>query len=92
MAQPLSVETKKQKIKEKVRQRSRQVVLSASKVQMTVMALPHPLDGRKSGCNQFERFYVSSLQSLFERLVDNGFCHSYQAIRSDQVCSHNKRS
>ena len=45
-----------------------------------------PSGGKKSGCVQFERFYVSSLQTSFERVVNNGFCRGHQDIRRDHVC------
>ena len=76
-----------------MRQMSRQVVLSATKVQMSVMVLPHPLVAENLGAfsvNNF--FYITSPQISFERVVDNGFSQSYQAVRGDQVHPHSNKS
>ena len=52
---------------------------------MMVMAPPHPLVSENVDAFSLNVFYVSSLQTLFERVVDIGFCQGYQSIRRNQV-------
>ena len=76
----------KEKKWERVRQRSRRVVLSATKVRMTAMVPEHPLVA-KNWVHSVECLSTFlSLQTSFEREVDIGFCQGCQGMRRDQVC------
>ena len=73
--------------KKKVRQRRRQVVSLAIKVQMTAMVLLHHL-----GEFNLNIFHATSLQTLFERVVNNGFHQGYQAVQRGSRLSSKKQT
>ena len=52
---------------------------------MMIMASPHPLVVKNLGAFSLNVFYVSSLQNLFGKVVNNGFHQGYHAIRRDHI-------
>ena len=60
---------------------------------MTVMVPPHPLVMENLDAFLFflDVFYVSSLQTLFERVVDNGFTKVIGLLEGIRFLSRKKR-
>ena len=66
------------------------VHLSQAEVLMTVMMQPHPQSVENLHAFSLNVCTLTSLQTLFERVVDNGFHQGCHAIRRDQVCISHK--